>query len=100
MFEGLDRVARLLRGLEALLRGGEVFLQLGAQALLGVERGLCAAVLELGRLSGVPLCAELSFERRALGVRLASQTIEALDSGPRALVGMLGSPLRRAGELL
>jgi len=53
-------------------------------------------VLELGSLARVPLRAELSLERRALGVRLASQTIEALDSGLRALVGMLGSPLRRS----
>ncbi len=88
------------RGLEALLRGGEILLQLGAQALFGVERGLCAAVLELGGLARVPLRAELSLERRALGVRLVRQTVKALDGGLRALVGLLGPSLRRAGELL
>jgi hypothetical protein len=52
LFEGLDRgVARLLRGLEPLLRANEVLLELGAQALFGVERRLRAAVLELGSLA-------------------------------------------------
>ena len=37
------------------MRGGEIFLQLGAQPLLGIERRLRAAVLELGSLAGLPL---------------------------------------------
>jgi hypothetical protein len=53
----LIAVSRAFRGLQALLRGGEAALQLGAQALLGVERGLCAAVLELGSLAPVALLA-------------------------------------------
>ena len=41
LLERLDRVvARLLRGLQALLRGGEIALELSAQALLGVKAGL------------------------------------------------------------
>jgi len=49
LLERLDRgVAPLLCGDQAPLRSGQVLLQLGAQALLGVERSLRALVGLLG----------------------------------------------------
>lgn len=75
-------VARLLRGLQALVGGGEVALELCAQALFGVERRLGAAVLELGGPPGVALLLKLRLERRA---RRAPRAGEQLPRGrPRA----------------
>jgi hypothetical protein len=48
-----------------LVSGGEVALELFAQALFGVERRLGAAVLELGGPPGVAFLFKLRLERRA-----------------------------------
>jgi hypothetical protein len=56
-------------------------------------------VLELGDLTGVTLSPQLSLERGALSVRLARQTVKALDRGLCALVGLLGALGLLAGEL-
>jgi hypothetical protein len=57
-------------------------------------------VLELGGLAGVALLDELSLELGAFGACLLFDAVRAFGGGVRALLGLLGAPLRGPCHLL
>jgi len=82
------------------VRVGQLGLQLLAQALLGLPRGLRAAMLELGGLAGVVLDGELALERGTLSLCLAHEAVKAIDRRLSVLGGLLGAALGRDGKAL
>src|SRR5450755_114793 len=94
---GDRRVPGLLGGGNALLRRVEVLLQACAQALLGVQGGLCPSVVELGGLPRVALLAELALKRGVLGSGVLLDAVGPVNGGLGARVGLLGAPLGGGG---
>src|SRR5450755_4203657 len=97
---GDRRVPGLLGGGNALLRRVEVLLQAGAQALLGVQGGLCPSVVKLGGLPRVALLAELALKRGVLGSGVLLDAVGPVNGSLDARVGLLGAPLGGRGLLL
>src|SRR5450755_1019361 len=96
---GDRRVPGLLGGGNALLCRVEVLLQACAQALLGVQGGLCPSVVKLGGLPRVALLAELALKRGALCAGVLLDAVSPVNGGLGARVGLLGAPLGGRGLL-
>jgi hypothetical protein len=83
--------------LESALGVGWVVLELGAELLLAVQRGLCLAALELGCLSGGAFVGELALERRVVLPCALLDPLRALARG--ALLGFTSELVASLGVL-
>ena len=79
---------------------GEVLLELAAELLLALQRGVRLAALELRRLPRRALVAELTLLRRALFAGALLDAVGALGGGLGALVGADGALVGLLGELV
>ena len=101
LLQRLDRrIARLFGCFETLLGAGEILLELGAQSLLGLQRGLGPTATEVRSLARLPLLPEFALEHRPLLPGFVLYAIGAVYRRLRALIGMLSATLGSLSQLL